>query len=244
VILSGRTNEVRLVLAHADDAAARTLACRWGDAALLLTPEDLHHRMWRLERDRGGAARATIGSGRGDSTRVDAVLSRLGGISAGELTRVRPEDRVYAAAELTAFLLAWLDACSCPVLNPPGAGSLNGPAWQPEQWAMAAARAGLVVRSLRRHVALGEVSDPVPAIPAAGAAGSVTVTVVGDQWFGPAHESTGRRLRDLARAAGTPLLVAALEGTGEDAAVFDVSAWPDVGDPDVADAVALAMDAS
>jgi len=235
---------VRLVLAHAGDAAARALACRWGDAALLLTPEDLHHRMWRLELDRGGAALATVGPGPRDHTRVDAVLSRLGGIGAGELTRVRPEDRDYAAAELTAFLLAWLDACACPVLNPPSAGSLNGPGWQPEQWAMAAARAGLPVRSVRRHVALGEVFDPVLAVPAAEAAGPVNVTVVGDRWFGPAHESTKRRLGDLARAAGAPLLVAALDGTGEDAAVLGVSAWPDVGDPDVADAVALVMDAS
>ena len=121
---------MRLILAHAGDAAARHLAARWGDGAMLLTPGQLHTWSWALRLDAGGVTRGTVRWPRdGGRSQIDAVVCRLGGISTAELGRIRPEDREYAAAELTAFLLAWLSACPCPVLNPPGTGSLNGPGW-------------------------------------------------------------------------------------------------------------------
>jgi hypothetical protein len=235
---------VRLILAHASDAPARALAVRWGDDALLLTPADLHARAWQLDLGRGGIATAAIGP----DLPVTSVLSRLGGISPAELRRVQPEDRDYAAAELTAFLLAWLDACACPVLNRPGPGSLNGPGWRPEQWIAAAARAGLAVRAVHRHIEFMGAPQPAPVDPmnslgmnSIDPVNSVSVTVVGQKWFGAVPESTGRRLCELARATGTPLLEAVLAGSDPESAVLAASAWPDIGKPQVADAVAVAL---
>jgi hypothetical protein len=230
---------VRLILAHARDEPARALARRWGGDALLLTPGDLRRSRWRLDVDHRGAARATLGDD-GRATQIEAVVSRLGGISGVELPRVRPQDRDYAAAELTAFLLAWLDACPCPVLNPPVAGSLNGPPWHPEHWAAAATRVGLVVRAVRRCVAPGQLAAPDAAGPATG----VGATVVAGRCLGAVHPLLGRRLCALAAAAGTPLLGATVDGAGAGAAVADLTAWPDVADPEVADALALALEGS
>lgn len=228
---------VRLVLAHARDEPAHALARRWGGDALLLTPGDLHRSRWRLDVDHRGGARAGLRHD-GRITPVEAVVSRLGGIGDGELARVRPQDRDYAAAELTAFLLAWLDACRCPVLNPPIAGSLNGPPWHPEHWAAAARRVGLAVRTVRRCVAPGQAAVPEGAEPATG----VAATVVAGRCLGAVHPLLGRRLCALAAAAGTPLLGATVDGGGAGAAVADLTAWPDVADPEVADALALALE--
>jgi len=237
-----RAAEVRLILAHAHDDSARALARRWGDEALLLTPALLHGTRWWLDLDHGESARVAPAPGARPMP-ADGVVCRLGGVSGAELPQVRAEDRDYAAAELTAFLLAWLDACRCPVLNRPVAGSLNGPPWHPEQWALAAMRVGLAVATVRRRIAFASTSPELgtPCQPTKLPASVAYVSVVGDRWFGPVHESLGRRLCDLARAARTPLLAATVEGAGAAGVVRDISAWPDVSDPAVADAVVAAL---
>jgi hypothetical protein len=228
---------MRLILAHAGDVAAHRLAARWGDSATLLTPGQLHTRSWALDLDAGGAARVTVRwPGNGGRPQIEAVVCRLGSIGAAELGRIQPQDREYAAAELTAFLLAWLTACPCPVLNQPAPGSLNGPGWQAEQWLRAAAQAGLPVRGRNRTVAPGDVWPASGLRPPAA-----EVTVVAGECLGPVSGVNQRRLRELADAARTPLLRVALDGAGPDAAVTDVSAWPDLGDPDVAAALERAL---
>ena len=207
---------------------------------MLLTPGQLHTRSWTLRLDAGGAARGTVRwPGKGGRTVIEAVVCRLGGIGTAELGRVRPEDREYAAAELTAFLLAWRTACPCPVLNPPGTGSLNGPGWQAEHWLRAAAQAGLPVCETHRLVAPGTpataMPPPVPGAPAA------EVIVVAGECLGPVSAAYQQKLRYLSDAAGTPLLRVALDGAGPGAAVTEVSAWPDLGAPDVAAALERAL---
>jgi hypothetical protein len=168
---------------------------------------------------------------------VTGVVNRLGVITAADLRRVHPEDREYAGAELTAFLLAWLDACPAPVLNPANPRCLNGPAWYPEEWADAAASVGLRVDAVSRRLELPVVPPaPVPAWDDA-----VSVHVVGDVWIGDVHPALGGRLCELARLAGTPLLTATVSGPGPRAKVRDISAWPDLADPEVADALAAAL---
>jgi hypothetical protein len=236
---------MRFVLAHGRDEPARALVRRWGSLACLVTPADLHRSRYNLNIDRRGVARASVNHEGSGAVVPEAVVTRLGGVTGAELARIRPEDREYAAAEVTAFLLAWLDACLCPVLNPPVAGSLNGPPWYPEQWAMAASRAGLTVRRVQRCAALGQ-SDHEPwgarpPVPAAETGPAVAVTVVGDRWFGRVHPLVGQRLCAVARDAGTPLLGATVDGQGDGATVSGLTAWPDVGRPEVADAIALTL---
>jgi hypothetical protein len=226
-----------LILAHAHDLSARGLAARWGSEALLITVGDLHRTRWRLDVGRDGRVGAQLATATGAPVPVTGVVNRLGVITGADLPRVRPQDRQYAGAELTAFLLAWLDACPAPVLNPPNPRSLNGPAWYPEQWADAAASVGLRVDAVHRR--LGLTAAPLAAVPAWDEA--IHAHVVGDVWVGAVHPALGRRLCALGRLAGTPLLTATVSGPGPRASVRDISAWPDVADPEVADAVAAAL---
>lgn len=221
---------MRLVLAGRHDAAARALVARWGaDRAALAGPADLSRPGWRHHAGEPGQATAAVGGRTVPATELEAVVVRLGAVAADELDDVRPEDRDYAAQEMTAFLLAWLDGLRCPVLNRPTPGCLNGPAWRPEQWALAAAGAGLPLAR-----------PPLPArpVPRDGA----VVTVVGDRCVGDAHPVTAGRVRRLAAAARVALLEVRLDGGGPDAAFLGAHAWPDLADPAVAGALDAHLD--
>ena len=201
------------------------------------TARDRPGAPWALAAARAGGVTAGLAAAYGTPVPVSGVVNRLGGITGADLPRVRSQDRVYAGAELTAFLLAWLDACPAPVLNPPDPRSLNGPPWYPEQWAAAAASVGLRVDAADRRLRLGV--TPLTAVPDWD--GAVRVHVVGDVCFGDVHPLLGKRLCELGRLAGTPLLTATVSGPGARARVRDISAWPDLADPEVADAVAAAL---
>ena len=73
-----------------------------------------------------------------------AVLTRRPAVLAEELARIDPADRSYVAAETNAFLVGWLSALPCTVVNRPTPTSLCGPAWGELHWRMAAARVGVV----------------------------------------------------------------------------------------------------
>jgi hypothetical protein len=221
---------MRLVLAHAYDLAARELADRWGDDAVLLTPAELSAERLLLELDTQGDARAEVAS----RPEVTSVLTRLGGIGPADLVQVDAQDASYAAAELDAFLRAWLGAWPGPVVNRPSTTCLNGPGWRREQWAVAAAAVGLPVRPVQRHATLGRAPDPDPA----ESAPQTWVTVVGDRWFGSGRADLGGKLCTLAESVGC----VALEAMLLDDMVAEISPWPNVAAPEVADALALVMD--
>lgn len=232
---------MRLVLAHEHDAAARALVARWRERAVLLTPTDLHRERWILRVDEGGTALACLPS-RPD---VTSVVCRLGGVGRRDLAHVRAEDLDYAAAELDAFLRAWLTAWAGPVANRPSTTCLNGPGWRPEQWVAAAAAVGITMRPVRREV---DFRAAVPVVRAATppapdhSTDLARVTVVRDRWFGPVDEEVGRALCSLARAAGCVVLGAEVGGIRPQVAVGAPSAWPDVSAPEVADALAELLD--
>ena len=223
---------MRLILAHRHDIAARELAARWGTDAVLLTPTDLHAERLLLTVDERGRGRAELRSRPG----VTAVLSRLAGVGPTDLDHVDPQDLTYAVAELDAFLRAWLLAWPGPVVNRPTATCLNGPGWRPEQWAIAAAAAGLTVRPVRRRATA---VPPGPAADAGMEPDPVPVTVLAGRWFGSVPDDLGRRLCALARAAGCTLMEAIVDSAGT---VLHAGAWPDVSIPAVADALASALD--
>lgn len=223
---------MRLILAHRHDVPARELAARWDARAVLLTPADLHAERLLLTVDRTGRTRAELPS----RPEITAVLCRLGGVGPADLDHVDPRDLPYAAAELDAFLRAWLLGWAGPVLNRPTTTCLNGPGWRPEQWAVAAAAAGLPVRPLRRVVDTAAPAAPQRAACTGrdGTGEPVRVTVVGERWFGAVPDGLGRRLVGLAAKAGCTLIEAIVEPGG---AVLHAGAWPDVSAPEVADAL-------
>jgi hypothetical protein len=228
---------VRLILAHRNDFPARALAARWGSEALLLTVGELHRARWNLELDSDGRVRTELADETGAPVPVDGVVNRLGMVLPSDLPHVHREDRPYAAAELTAFLLAWLDSCPATVLNRPDSGWLSGPAWYAEQWASEAAAVGLRVATRRRRISLaGVATEPIAVWNKA-----ISVSVVGGRCFGDVHPDVGERMCALADAAGATLLAATVAGSGPDAQVRDFSTWPDVSDPMVADAIAAVL---
>jgi hypothetical protein len=223
---------VRLILAIPSDAAAEALAARWGPRrAVLVTPADLSRPGWRYHVGAAGRSAAAVGERVIPAEELEAVVVRLAAVPEDELDGVRPEDRGYAAAEMTAFLLAWLDGLGCPVANRPTPSCLNGPPWRPEQWTVAASRVGLPVVPVRRRVS----ADPTAQEP--DAPGEVVATVVGDRCLGDVHPRRAAQARRLARLAGVDLLGARFTDAGPDAAFLGASAWPDLADPATADAL-------
>jgi hypothetical protein len=199
---------------------------------VLLTARDLSRPGWRdgIGRDEPGAAVV-----RGRVVRageVGGVLTRLAVVDERELTHVVPADRAYVAQEMTAFLASWLSGLSCPVLNRPTPGCLHGPPWRRERWVHEAARLGIAVRAVRRSVTLAGawVAGVAPR-------GPVTVTIVGERCFGPVAPALARAARRLARAAGVDLAAVHFSGAGGDARLVGADLWPDVGAPDVGEAI-------
>ena len=260
-----------VVVAGRHDATARAFVERHAGAGIaLLTGDDLSRPGWRFSLGNGGPGAdgsAVVGGRQVATTDIAGVLTRLPHVTEAELPAIVPEDRTYVAAEMTAFLLAWLSALRCPVLNPPTATCLAGPYWWPAQWVRVAHGLGIPVRPVRllagpdRSPSGGE-ADPSSGQPrgdpsadeagesrappgvhpastptGAAAASVVTVTVVGDRCLGTDDERMQTAARRLAIAAGAGLLAVHFETAGPGPRFVAASPWPDISPPDVEDAI-------
>jgi hypothetical protein len=162
-----------------------------------MTSADLSRPGWRVDSEALDDA-VFVAGGRPHAARdVEGVVGLVPCIFEQELVDLRPQDRSYAASEMTALLLWWLATLDCPKLNPPSAGCLSGPAWRPERWHLAASAAGLPVAPLRRGT--GPQAPPEDAAVA-------RVTLVGHRSFGAADPELHRRARALADEAGVGVL--------------------------------------
>ena len=178
--------------------------------------------------------------------RLHGMLCLLPAVHPGELPHIEAGDREYVAAEMTAFLIAWLTSLPCPVLGRPTPLSLTGPHLRQEQWLHEAVRAGLPVRPLVRRLPVpgpGPVGTPaspadeVPATAVALVAGRPVPTPADPPL--PPHIATA--LAAMARTIGATLLTAhfgqGLGGMRFAGAVTSV----DVRRPEVADAMLAAL---
>lgn len=219
-----------VVVASGRDPCARMLADRWH--AALLTPADLSVAGWRYD-TRAPQSGTAVADGRMLPARaISGVLTRLPAISEQDLEHVDPQDRTYVACEMGAFLLAWLSALHCPVLNRPTPECLSGPAWRRERWIATAARLAIPVEPIcRASSACRPYTDddsPPPGVP---------VTVIGDQCFGSVEPGVAHDARRLARAAAVDLLELRFTGPDRGSRFIDASVCPDLSAPAVADAV-------
>jgi hypothetical protein len=221
-----------VILASRHDPTAPVLASRWAahDAAVL-TAADLSAAGWHDPLAEAGVGTAVIAGRPVGVGVIRAVLVRLPWVSEDELPHVVAEDRSYVAAEMSAFLVAWLSRLRCPVVNRPSPVGLGGPSWRQEKWLHLAGRLGIPVRPLQRQVALAAADPP----PYTGEC--ATVTVVGSRTFGAADPTLGAHARRLADAAEVDLLAAHFDGPAPGAPLVGVDPWPDVSPPEVADAV-------
>ncbi len=226
-----------VVLASRSDAPARALVGRWvaaGQPAVLMTCVDLAIAGWRVEiGDDDVPWRGIIGARAVGKADVTAVVNRLPAVTVREVDFVHANDRVYASAEMQAFLMAWLTGLDCPVLNRPTPGCLNGRAWSLEQWTRCAAGTGLPTRHVRRQALLEKpAAEPRPE-------GKLVVAhVVGKQAFGDADAKTRKAAVEMAEQAGVEVLRAHFEPEKRGADRFvHADYWIDVDDPAVAGAL-------
>jgi hypothetical protein len=219
-----------IVLASAHDAPARAIAEAWAPwGGALCTPADLSIPGWRF-RVGAPAESAAVVSGRVvPVAAIAGVLTRLSAISPEDLPHIAASDRDYVAAEMTAFLIAFLSALPCKALNRPSAGALSGPAWRPEQWIRLAARAGIPV--VARHRRVGR--DMAPAVEPETATEAM---LIGDRVFGAQAPLLADWARALAREAGVDLLRLGFARQGGGYALAGVNPWPDLASPQASEA--------
>lgn len=236
-----------VVLASAADVGARHLVARWGDARLL-TPEDLAAPGWRYH-SHGDDGTISIAGTIVSDAEITGVVTRLPCVFPGELLGIVPEEREYVAAEMTAFLAAWLAELPCPVLNRPAATNLWGPVLHPQGWLHLASQLGIPVSTITTRAGCAGDAIMGPPWP------RLTVTVVGDRaTIGPGSPATptaeawgidrGEAIEHalrLAQAASVELLRARFGVCGGRHVFVGADYLPDVTRPEIADALRLLM---
>lgn len=220
-----------VVVASRDDPQAGALVGAWADRASVLIPQDLSVRGWRDCR-RGRSGTAVVNGRTVGVDEIEGVLVRLPCIAEYELGHIEADDRDYVAAEMTAFLSAWLSDLPCPVLNRPTGESLMGPYWRTEKWVLTAAKLGIPVITARRSVPAGVDDGLVQAQPP-----SAQVNVIGHTCVGDADEPVRRWATALAAEAGVGLLRARFTTIDGGMAFLDADYWVDINDPDVSEAI-------
>jgi hypothetical protein len=221
-----------LILAHRSDKVARRLVGQWARVgARLLVPKDLSEPGWRYHLGAKGPSYGVANGRRFTSSQIGGVLIRLPRVSAEELQHIEVAEREYVAAEMTAFLAAWLSSLPCPLLTRPTPVCLFGPNWKPEHWVRLATQIGLPARPSGRGVPSDGVRNKTVKRT------MVTLTVVGNRCFGVADESLKRDARRLAQAATVELLDAHFDGPHRGSPFIGADPSPDVLRPDAREAV-------
>jgi len=220
-----------VILATRHDQACGRLVADWAGHASLLTCEDLSVRGWRYCPG-GEMGASVVGASPARARDIEGVLTRLPRVDESELGNIVPGDRGYVAAEMTAFLAAWLSDLRCPVLNRPTAACLMGPHWRRERWVLTAAKLGIPVVTACRSVPAAT-QDGVPHLPR----GSTTLHVIGQRCVGSVDESLCRWAVALAEAAGVGMLRARFTAAEAGPAFLDADYWVDVADPEVSKAI-------
>lgn len=221
-----------VILASLYDISARQLAERWtAYGACLLTAEDISKPGWRYHLANPSVSTAVINGRPIAVSEIDGVVTRLPWVTQADLPHIVSADSAYVAAEMSAFLIFWLSELSCPILNRPTAGSLNGPSWRREQWVANAARAGLRIRSENRHLSLTSAATPQERQVKS------TVTVVGDRCLGRADSSLLERSRYLAEIANVDFLGIQFSSPDPDAVFISATVYPEIDCVEVSDAM-------
>ena len=226
-----------LVFANAGDEVADRFVRRHARRGVrLVTPRDLSQAGWLCEFQDGTASAQAVVEGRPvPQSRLAGVIARLGCVTTADVPHIDAADRTYVAAEMQAFLAAWLHTLPCPVLNPPSTTCLAGNWWSPHKWVQTAARLGVRVSAIkqgadwraprRRHQ------------PAARRATATDVTIVGPRTIGKASPRLVQQARMLGRAAGLDFVTVRFSSPTEDAVFLGATLWPDLGDATIAEAV-------
>jgi hypothetical protein len=220
---------ILVVASRVDPVAHRLIRELPKGSTVLLTCLDLSSPGWRVSSTEADSSVCVADGLLLEEREINGVLTLLPCVFEQELVYIRPPERRYVAAEMTAFLTFWLSRLRCPKLNAPSAGCLSGPGWRPERWVAAAAEAGLPVKPVRRGTR--------PSVPPGGAQRKAVVTVVGEHSLGDEHPELRRRARTLASAAGLGLLGVEFEEEGDEYLFSAASTFPDLAEGGAAHAI-------
>jgi hypothetical protein len=218
-----------LIVASRHDREAISLATCWaGDGARLLSAEDLSQPGWRFYTDAPDKSVAVVGGTAIPCREITGVLIRRPYIIEAELAHIHSADRHYVAAEMSAFLFAWLVSLTCPMLNRPRDFYLLGPPWRQEQWMRAAAALGIALAPIHRMM-------PVNTKDFSAAGEPVQVIVVAGHCFGVDAARFAPEAASVAAFAGVDLLGVIFENKG--GAFIGATLRPELSDPAVREAV-------
>lgn len=221
-----------VILASAADEVALALPQRLSRPdVLVVTPADLSLPGWSYRPGSPGSVLVA----RGELLRSDevaAVITRLPRLSEMELPQIIATDRAYVAAEMSAYLLAWLSEMDCPMANRPSPNCLCGPSWRHERWVTEASRAGLPVEPARRVVTAGAAEYLSPPC-----LNRTSVTVVGQRVFGDAGDHLAEQALRLALAISVETLSVHFSDSGNGMRFFTANPWPSLENEEVASAL-------
>jgi hypothetical protein len=267
---------VLLILASPGDVEAHALAAAWSSyQAAVVTWSDLSRAGWCYTShcadaaawNIGGSASCCVGGRVVPASDIEAVLTRAATVDPADLVEIAEHDREYVAAEMHAFLVAWLTALGGRVVNRPTPRSLRGPHWPAEVWVHLAASISIPTRPTHRHLDPLRESvahrAPDPASPRCGdsagdrlptaahgmdahavadrlaAQNCSTLTVVGERAFGDGHVNLKHHALALAHAAAADLLSVTFDGRDASARLVSADPKPALADDEVVDAVRL-----
>ena len=220
-----------VVLASAHDEMARAMCVAWAPwGCVLCVPADLSQPGWSHQVGQPATSTAVLGGRVTPASEISGVLTRLWHVPPEELRHIASADRGYVAAEMTAFLIAFLTDLRCVVLNRPAASALSGPGWRREQWVRAAMQAGIPAASVHKSAGQGGSSTVLPPVGA-------EVTVVGELVFGTTDANLMTWSRQLAAIAGVELLGVQFARRGGEYVFAGVSGLPALTFPGALDAV-------
>ncbi|MGE5141395.1 MAG: hypothetical protein ACM3JD_18150 [Rudaea sp.] len=221
-----------LVLASRFDQAAAELVARWSEyGARLFTCRDLSSPGWSYSPGRESESVALVGGQAIPASEIGGIVVRLAGVSEREVPHIAEQDRAFVASEMNAFLIAWLSALHCPVLNRPCASGLLAPGWRDEQWMHAAAMLGIPVRPAWRLVSLHtRASPPQQSV-------MIALTVVGERVIGSDDMALAAQAKRLAREANVDLLTLRFDNAAGEPRFYSAEPLADLDAHDAADAV-------
>lgn len=229
---------VVLVVASAYDAVAGAFVRRYARRGVrLLQPRDLSRPGWRYEFGaRAGSSQAVVAGYHCSEAQLAGVITRLASVTPSDLPHIDPGDRAYVALEMTAFLVAWLERLSCPVLNRPTPACLAGEWCSTQAWVHRACRLGIPVVQ-REWSAVRGLRTKAADTLVAGERSTTSITVVGSNAIGNAGACVMHYARTLVRAAGLDLATVHFSSPNNDARFLGASLWINLADRTIATAV-------
>jgi len=225
---------VVLVLASRLDRTAASWVARYARSdAALMTCDDLCSPGWIFDPARVQEGTAMVGGRPVPVDGLRGVLTLLPAVTEIELPRIVEAERAYVASEIQAFLVAWLSALQCPVINRPTPTCLTGPGWARERWLQAAAAAGFDTAHWSR-------SSEQAALSRDEESADVRATVVGRICIGLPGGPAERAL-ELARQTRTEILTLSLRELPDGMQFRAAWPWCDLEDETIGATVATRL---